>query len=162
MRSRDPGVAFSGDEACQGGISVLPKTTRRGPRSSLGETPSARQAGRRVSRASAPPFGWRPTWRKRVFQPTARQAQATRRPYDLRHTFCSLLLYEGQTAVEVAEQVGNSATMIYDTYAHVIAEAKGGERLSAEAQIKAARERGVSEKCPPKSAEASSIAANRL
>ena len=70
------------------------------------------------------------------------------RPYDLRHAFCSLLIHEGQTVVEVARQAGNSPTMTLDTYAHVMAEAEGGERVSAEAAIRAAREAVVSEKCP--------------
>ena len=72
------------------------------------------------------------------------------------------LIHEGQTAVEVAEQVGNAPSMTHDTYSHVIAEAKGGERLSAEAAIMAAREHRVSEKCPPVDAEAVSLTAKRL
>jgi hypothetical protein len=52
--------------------------------------------------------------------------------------------------------------MTHDTYSHVIAEAKGGERLSAEAAIKAAREHGVSEKCPHDDAEAVGLTARRL
>jgi ADP-ribosylglycohydrolase len=56
--------------------------------------------------------------------------------------------YEGQMVVEVARQAGKSPTMTLDTYAHVMAEAEGGERVSAEAAIRAAREAVVSEKCP--------------
>jgi integrase len=94
-------------------------------------------------------------WRRRVFKPTARHVGAdTMRPYDLRHAFCSLLIHEGQTAVEVAEQIGNAPTMTYDTYSHVMKEAKGGKRLSAEAAIRVARGQQVSEKSPPAADEA--------
>jgi hypothetical protein len=80
----------------------------------------------------------------------------------LRRAFWSLLIYEGQTAVEVAAQLGNSPVLVWDAYAHVIAEAKGGERMSAEAAIKAAREHDVSEKCPPEAAPAVSGEADRV
>jgi hypothetical protein len=60
-------------------------------------------------------------------------------PYDLRHSFCSLLIQEGQSVVEVAAQAGHAPTMTLNTYAHVFEELKGGARLDAEAQIKAAR-----------------------
>jgi hypothetical protein len=71
------------------------------------------------------------------------------RPYDLRHAFCSLLIAEGLSVVEVARQAGHAPTMTLDTYAHVMADHDGAERLSAEAAIRAAREVVVSGKCPP-------------
>jgi hypothetical protein len=60
-------------------------------------------------------------------------------PYDLRHSFCSLVIQEGQSVVEVAAQAGHAPTMTLNTYAHVFEELKGAARLDAEAQIKAAR-----------------------
>ena len=41
-------------------------------------------------------------------------------PYDLRHSFVSLLFAEGRTVIEVARQAGHSATMALATYGHVI------------------------------------------
>jgi DNA-binding CsgD family transcriptional regulator len=71
------------------------------------------------------------------------------RPYDLRHAFCSLLIAEGASVVEVARQAGHSPTMTLNTYAHVMADLDGSDRVSAEHAIRAAREAEVSEKCPP-------------
>src|SRR5436190_19577914 len=62
------------------------------------------------------------------------------RPYYLRHLFCSLLLAEGASVVEVARQAGHSPAMTLSTYGHVIEEIEGAERRSAEAVIRAARE----------------------
>jgi integrase len=51
-------------------------------------------------------------WRTRVFGPSAGVAGLEKtRPYDLRHSFCSLLIHEGATVVEVARQLGHSPTM---------------------------------------------------
>jgi integrase len=52
------------------------------------------------------------------------------RPYDLRHAFCSLLIAEGLSVVEVARQAGHAPTMTLDTYAHVMADHEGADRLS--------------------------------
>jgi integrase len=62
------------------------------------------------------------------------------RPYDLRHSFASPLFVEGINPVEIAEQLGHSLQMLLSTYTHVIEELRGGERHSAEALIKQARE----------------------
>jgi integrase len=62
------------------------------------------------------------------------------RPYDLRHSFVSLLLAERASVVEIAEQAGHSSTMALNTYGHVIAELRGAEMRSAEDEIRAARE----------------------
>jgi hypothetical protein len=64
------------------------------------------------------------------------------RPYDPRHAFCSLLIGESMSVVEVARQAGHAPTMTLATYAHPIADLDGGERMSAEAAIRAAREGG--------------------
>ena len=60
-------------------------------------------------------------------------------PYDLRHSFCSLLIAEGASVVEVAAQAGHSPTMTLNTYGHVMDELAGDKRKDAEAAIRDAR-----------------------
>jgi integrase len=80
-------------------------------------------------------------WRRRRFTPAAQELGLTNmRPYDLRHSFASLLFVEGINPVEIAEQMGHSLQMLLSTYTHVIEELRGGERQSAEELIKQARE----------------------
>jgi integrase len=96
-----------------------------------------------VRRASASDTGYR-NWRRRVFAPAAEAVGLNgSRPYYLRHLFCSLLLAEGASVVEVARQAGHSPAMTLSTYGHVIEELEGGDRRSAEAVIRAAREAGA-------------------
>ena len=80
-------------------------------------------------------------WRRWTFRKAVVDARLSRtlRPYDLRHAFCSLLIAEGRSIVEIAKQMGHAPTMTLDTYGHVIAEMDGSERVSAEELIKAAR-----------------------
>jgi hypothetical protein len=52
----------------------------------------------------------------------------------------SLLFVEGINPAEIAEQLGHSCQMLLSTYTHVIEELRRGERHSAEALIKQARE----------------------
>jgi integrase len=89
---------------------------------------------------------WRDTdwrnWRRRVFRPAH-----SGRPYDLRHSFVSLLILEGQSIVEVARQAGHSPAVCLSTYAHVFEEFDPSERRSAEAEIRRARDEYVSPKC---------------
>jgi integrase len=82
-------------------------------------------------------------WRRRKFRTAVAAAglPATTRPYDLRHAFCSLLLAEGRSIIEVAAQMGHAPTMTLDTYGHVIAEMEGDERVSAEDAITRTRQR---------------------
>jgi hypothetical protein len=75
------------------------------------------------------------------------------RPYDLRHSFVSLLIHGGRSVVDVARQAGHSPTMTLDVYSHVFDEFDIAERVSAEDQITQAR-RDVSGLCPPRSDEA--------
>lgn len=80
-------------------------------------------------------------WRRRIFNPAAKAAGVSApRPYDLRHSFVSLLLAEGLSVVEIAEEVGNSPSVSLNTYGHVIRELKGQEQRAAESLIRAARE----------------------
>lgn len=46
----------------------------------------------------------------------------TPRPYDLRHSFASLLLAEGRTIHYVAAQLEHSPALTLDTHGHVLAE----------------------------------------
>lgn len=103
-------------------------------------------------------------WRRRDFQPAASAAQLGTlaiedryvvvggvrrrrvsqryegpRPYDLRHTFASLLLAEGRAIHYVAEQLGHGAEQTLRTYGHVIADYRDRQVIDAEAEIRSAR-----------------------
>jgi integrase len=84
---------------------------------------------------------WR-YWRRRVFTPAVKAVgfDSPVRPYDLRHSFVSLLLAEGANVVEIARQAGHSPTMTLSTYAHLFDEAAGAERVPAEDEIRRARQ----------------------
>ena len=82
--------------------------------------------------------------RRRIYTPAAEVAGVTNaRPYDLRHSFVSLLIHEGRSVVEVARQAGHAPTMTLTTYAHVFDEFTLDERLPAEEQIRRARAKDV-------------------
>jgi integrase len=85
---------------------------------------------------------WR-NWRKRAYRPVAEQVGIDgARPYELRHAFASLLIHEGRlSVVDIAAQLGHNPTVCLDTYAHVMAEQRGAEPMSAEQQILRARRR---------------------
>jgi integrase len=83
-------------------------------------------------------------WRKRVFADAAKAVGLEAfRPYDLRHSFVSLLIAEGASVLEVARQAGHSPTMALNVYGHIIEELADGERLSAETAIRKARDSGA-------------------
>lgn len=81
-------------------------------------------------------------WRNRHFYEALDALDITRRrPYDLRHSFVSLMIREGQlTIVELAEQLGHAATETLKTYAHVFAEYRRQRRVPAVELIAEARE----------------------
>jgi hypothetical protein len=54
--------------------------------------------------------------------------------------------------VEIAEQMGHSVAVLSSTYAHVLGDLRGGERMSAEATIEAAREKVAAEGWKPREA----------
>ncbi|MGH9323199.1 MAG: tyrosine-type recombinase/integrase, partial [Vicinamibacteria bacterium] len=84
-------------------------------------------------------YDWR-NWRRRVFAPVAEAVgMEGSRPYDLRHSFASLLISEGQTVIDVARQMGNAPDVTLKTYAHVFEEFDPGARVSAVDAIEAAR-----------------------
>jgi integrase len=70
------------------------------------------------------------------------------RPYDLRHSFASLLLHEGRSVIYVARQLGHDARLTLSTYGHVIDELDGQPNQDAEAAITAARAAGVAQELP--------------
>jgi integrase len=108
-------------------------------------------------------------WRRRVYQPATvaagvatleqqretvlvdgqrrrrlRTKYAGPRPYDLRHSFASLLIHEGRlSVVELAHQLGNSPETLLRTYAHVFAELRGQPKVPADVQIAKARSAGA-------------------
>ncbi len=67
---------------------------------------------------------------------------AYQRPYDLRHSFASLLLHEGRSVVYVARQLGHSTAVLLRTYGHVVEELDEAPRITAEDAILAARRGG--------------------
>jgi integrase len=80
------------------------------------------------------------SWRRRAFRRALAAAGIDRaRPYDLRHSFASLLLHEGCSVIEVARQLGHDARLTLSTYGHVIDELDEQPHLDAESAIEAAR-----------------------
>src|SRR5439155_17736566 len=74
------------------------------------------------------------------YQPIAASAGLdSARPYDLRHSFASLLFAQGTNPAEVAEQMGHTLQTLLSTYIHVIEELRGAERKPAEDLIPPAR-----------------------
>jgi len=81
------------------------------------------------------------SWRRQAFARAVTAAGIDHaRPYDLRHSFASLLLYEGRSVIYVARQLGHGAQLTLGTYGHVIEELEDAPRQDAEAEILAARE----------------------
>ena len=80
-------------------------------------------------------------WRQRNFGDALRAVGLEGvRPYDLRHSFASLLLHEGRSVIYVARQLGHGANLTMGTYGHVIDELEEAPNLPAEDAIRRARE----------------------
>jgi integrase len=101
-------------------------------------------------------------WRQRRFRPLVEAAGIARaRPYDLRHSFASLLLHEGRDVIYVARQLGHGAELTLRTYGHVIEELEDAPQLPAEEAIWLARKERIEsgestgEKTSPTGAEGS-------
>ncbi len=88
-------------------------------------------------------------WRVRRWRPglTAAGLPASR-PYDLRHSYASLLLAEGRTVHYVAAQLGHGAEQTLRTYGHVIGEYEDRVGIVAEDEIRVARGHATPESCP--------------
>jgi integrase len=80
-------------------------------------------------------------WRRRVWRPAAMAAGVTGdlRPYRLRGSFASLLLWEGRSLTYVAEQDGHSVATLARHYAGVIDELEDQPRVPAAQAILDAR-----------------------
>ncbi|MFA9269470.1 MAG: tyrosine-type recombinase/integrase [Baekduiaceae bacterium] len=79
-------------------------------------------------------------WRNRHWLPGLKIAKLPHsRPYDLRHTFASLLLAEGHTIHYVASQLGHGAEQTLRTYGHLIDMYEGKPKIDAAKEIRAAR-----------------------
>jgi integrase len=79
-------------------------------------------------------------WRQRRFGELLQAAGVSSgRPYDLRHSFASLLLHEGRDVIYVARQLGHGADLTLRTYGHVIEELEDSPQLPAEEAIERAR-----------------------
>jgi integrase len=62
-------------------------------------------------------------WRGGIWAQTLTAAGVDyQRPYDMRHSFASLLLHEGRSVIYVARQLGHGANLTMSTYGHVIDE----------------------------------------
>lgn len=61
---------------------------------------------------------WR-RWSGRRWRPLMKELNMEMAPYDLRHTFVSQLIDEGQSIVEIARQAGHSPTMTLTVYGHI-------------------------------------------
>lgn len=81
-------------------------------------------------------------WRERIWRPAAIAAGVTGdlRPYRLRGSFVSLLLWSGMDLVEVADQAGHSVATLARHYAGVMRELKGQPKVPAAEAIRQARE----------------------
>ena len=60
-------------------------------------------------------------------------------PYDLRHTFVSLLIHEGRSVPYVAAMAGHSPRVCLERYAHAFAEAQLGAGVPMDEAITSAR-----------------------
>jgi hypothetical protein len=89
-------------------------------------------------------------WRSRTFRSAAKAAglpagkddgPARVRPRDLRSSFATLLIYEGQPPQYVADQLGNSPGTLLRDYARVWEDFDPSQRFSAETQIEGVRAR---------------------
>ena len=90
------------------------------------------------------------SWRRRAFARAVKTAgiEHATRPYDLRHSFASLLLHEGRSVIYIARQLGHTAQLTLSTYGHVIDELEDQPRQDAEAAILAARSSSAAHQLP--------------
>lgn len=81
------------------------------------------------------------TWRRRIYVPSAENVGlSTPRPYDLRHTWASLLIAEKRLSiVEIAEQLGDKTSTVLDVYSHVMREFRHQRSLNIEKEVRRAR-----------------------
>jgi integrase len=79
-------------------------------------------------------------WRTRRYRPAVGVAGLSGgRPYDLRHSFASLMFASGSNPAEIAAQLGHSLQTLFGVYVNVIEELRGRDNIDPEAEIRAAR-----------------------
>lgn len=80
-------------------------------------------------------------WRRRVYQTAAKAVgvDGDMRPYRLRGSFVSLLLWEGRSLTYVAEQAGHSVATLAKHYAGVLESLESQPRVTADEAIRQAR-----------------------
>jgi integrase len=89
--------------------------------------------------------GWSDTdrnnWRRRNWTPACHAAglDPAPRPYDLRHSFASLLLADRRQPLYVAQQLGHTPAVLLSTYAHLLPELEDLDRVEPEVEIAKAR-----------------------
>lgn len=83
------------------------------------------------------------TWRRRIYVPSAENVGLpTPRPYDLRHTWASLLVAEKRMSIaEVAEQLGDKTSTVLDVYTHTMRDWRHRRSINIEKEIRQARRR---------------------
>lgn len=80
------------------------------------------------------------SWRRRAFNRAIQTAGLVHaRPYDLRHSFASLLLHEGRSVIYVARQLGHDPRLTLTRYGHVIDELEELPQCPAETAMQVAR-----------------------
>ncbi len=80
-------------------------------------------------------------WRNRVWAKAIKAAGIKAAPYDLRHTFVSLLIHEGRSVPYVAAMAGHSPRVCLERYAHMFAEAQLRTGVTMVDEIRSARAR---------------------
>src|SRR3954471_15660652 len=77
-------------------------------------------------------------WRRRIWRPALEACELDPEmvPYDLRHSFASLLIHDGRDIAYAADQLGHSPAMTLATYTHVMRELQRHDRIGAEEQIR--------------------------
>jgi Phage integrase family len=79
-------------------------------------------------------------WRSRVWDAACRAAGVRAVPYDLRHTFASLLIHEGRSMPYVSAALGHaSPVMTLNRYSHLFTEASLGTGEEMVAAVQRAR-----------------------
>lgn len=109
---------------------------------------AGRPAGRELVFPAADGAAWRDnayqSWRRRAFARALAAAGVDHaRPYDLRHSFASLLLHEGRNVIYVARQLGHDAQLTLSRYGHVMEALEDEPGVAAEVAIRAARDAPV-------------------
>jgi integrase len=88
-------------------------------------------------------------WRNRVWKPAVEKAGVDAAPYDLRHTYASLLIHEGRSLAYVAASMGHSTAVTTLThYAHMFDEQRLATGVRMVDAVVEAR-RGVRNLCAP-------------